>query len=102
LLFLVTSSSVAVITAPFSPGHQPGVIGPETPIDPQSRRVHRSGCGQPVSAPLQRRSSAVLNCWHRDGDLPEPEMARFMDVHGGSPEWRRCGRFSDRGNAGLV
>jgi hypothetical protein len=29
-------------------------------------------------------------------------MARFVDVHGGLPEWRRCGRFSDRGNAGLV
>jgi hypothetical protein len=27
LLFLVTSSGVAVITAPFPPGHQPGVIG---------------------------------------------------------------------------
>jgi hypothetical protein len=36
LLLLVTSSSVAVITAPFPPGHQPGVIGPETPLDPQS------------------------------------------------------------------
>jgi hypothetical protein len=21
----------------------------------------------------------------------------FMDVHGGSPAWRRCGRFSGRG-----
>jgi hypothetical protein len=40
------------------------------------RRVHRSGCGQPVSAPLQRRFSAVLNCGHRDGGRPEPEMAR--------------------------
>ena len=32
---------------------------------------------QPVSAPLQRRFSSVLNCGHKDGDRPEPEMARF-------------------------
>jgi len=30
-------------------------------------------------------------------------MARsYIDIHGGPPAWRRCGRFSDRGNAGLV
>jgi hypothetical protein len=35
------------------------------------------GCGQPVSARLQRGFSAVPNCGHRDGGRPEPEMARF-------------------------
>jgi len=40
--FLVaTPSSVAVITAPFPPGITPGVIGPETPFDPQSRSPAR-------------------------------------------------------------
>jgi hypothetical protein len=61
------------------------------------RRVHRSGCSQPVSAPLQRRFSAVLNCGLGTATDRSLKWRGLTDIHGGPPACRRCGRFSDRG-----
>ena len=51
--------------------------------------------GADAASRFQRRSSAAsalfLILGHGDGDRPEPEMARFIDVHGGLPVYRSTG-----------
>ena len=52
-------------------------------------------------------NNPLLQAWfvrtgHRDAADRGLKWRGLIDIHGGPPAWRRCGRFSDRGNAGLV
>ena len=62
--------------------------------------------GADAASRFQRRSSAAPALFLIVGTVTAAgrslKWRGLIDIHGGPPAWRRGGRFSDRGNAGLV